>query len=67
MTAIVGCACGNDHETMPTDTEWVDGQWVEYPLVCTIHKRHLPCRKCLWAESGATTSEEYVAWLRKGQ
>jgi hypothetical protein len=67
MTLIRDCACGQDHETMPTETDWDGEKWVEYPLVCVEHKRHAPCRECLWDQSGATTTEEYVAWLRKGE
>lgn len=44
---------------MPTDEDGTE-------LVCVTHKRHEPCRKCLWEESGATTTEEYLTWLRKG-
>lgn len=39
---VVGCACGRDHDVMPTD---VDGT----ELVCRVHKRHIPCRRCLHA------------------
>lgn len=38
---------------MPMDEE--DG--VSYPLVCREHKRHEPCRPCLYAD------EEFLAFL----
>lgn len=47
---IEGCACGQDHEFMPVDYEydqWLD-KWFEIELVCRIHKRHIPCRKCMY-------------------
>lgn len=50
---ILNCGCGRDHETMPMDEE--DG--VLYPLVCREHKRHEPCRRCLYAD------EEFLAFL----
>lgn len=63
---IKDCACGQDHMTMPTDTDWDEnGNPITYDLVCVEHKRHLPCRKCLWRESGASTTEEYLEWLRR--
>lgn len=62
MRILIGdCACGHDHETMPTD---IDEDGFEYPLVCIEHKRHEPCRRCLHLESGATTTEEYLKWLK---
>lgn len=51
---IVDCACGHDHATVPTD----DGA----ELVCRVHKRHIPCRRC---ESGAVA--EIVAWAKSEQ
>jgi len=47
MAEITDCACGMDHETMPTDE---DENGVVYELVCRIHKRHIPCRRCLREE-----------------
>ena len=47
MTEIEGCACGKDHATMPTD---FDPEIGTYELVCRLHKRHLPCRKCLYGD-----------------
>ena len=47
VAEIVGCACGRDHEVMPTDIEYMgDGTPLTYELVCRLHKRHLPCRRC---------------------
>lgn len=44
---ILDCSCGQDHETMPM----VDiGDGYEAPGVCRIHKRHEPCRKCLYSD-----------------
>lgn len=37
--AVIGCACGLDHQEVPRDE---DGN----RLVCTVHKRHVPCRPC---------------------
>lgn len=51
VPAIQGCACGQDHMVVPTDQEYIDGELVEYELVCRTHKRHEPCRRCL-SESG---------------
>ena len=50
MADIVDCACGQDHEQMPVDFEYdpYTGDWVEYELVCRIHKRHIPCRRCIY-------------------
>lgn len=46
---IIGCACGKDHDTMPKDVEFDDnGKEWEYELVCRKHKRHEPCRRCLY-------------------
>jgi hypothetical protein len=47
--AIIDCACGKDHETMPTDTEYDEetGESHTYELVCRIHRRHEPCRPCM--------------------
>lgn len=51
MPEITGCACGRDHEVMPTDTDYLeDGTEFTYELVCREHKRHEPCRRCLRAE-----------------
>lgn len=47
---IKDCACGQDHMTMPTDVDEIDGEIVEYDLVCIKHKRHEPCRPCMRAE-----------------
>lgn len=44
---IVDCACGRDHVTMPTE----DG----FELVCRVHKRHEPCRKCAHARREAAS------------
>lgn len=41
---IEDCACGNDHDVMPTDTEG----GVTYELVCRYHKSHIPCRRCFY-------------------
>lgn len=46
---IVGCACGKDHMTMPSDTETVNGVEVTVELVCVVHRKHEPCRPCLRA------------------
>lgn len=44
---IIDCACGRDHMTMPKDTEFdEDGKEWEVELVCVMHKRHEPCRRC---------------------
>lgn len=40
---IKGCSCGQDHDTMPYDTD----EFGRFPLVCVKHKRHYPCRPCL--------------------
>ena len=48
---IKNCSCGKDHMTMPTDIDIdEDGNAFEYPLVCVIHKKHEPCRRCLAKE-----------------
>lgn len=49
---IVGCACGKDHMTMPTDTDYnEDGTEFTYELVCRVHRKHEPCRPCMRADS----------------
>lgn len=46
---IIDCACGKDHMTMPTDTEYDDetGESYRYNLVCRVHRKHEPCRPCM--------------------
>lgn len=45
---IIDCACGKDHMTMPTDTEFdEDGTELPYELVCRVHRKHIPCRPCI--------------------
>lgn len=39
MAELTDCACGQDHEVMPTDEDGTE-------LVCRIHRRHIPCRRC---------------------
>ena len=65
---IKDCACGHDHETMPRDIVCVEEDGTEYwaDMVCMKHKCHKPCRRCLRLRSGATTTEEYLDWLRGG-
>lgn len=65
MALIENCACGKDHEEMPRTLVYVEADGTEHyaDMVCLEHKRHIPCRECLWRDSGATTTEEYVAWL----
>lgn len=49
---IIDCACGKDHETMPTDVDYnEDGTEFSYELVCRIHRKHEPCRPCMRADS----------------
>lgn len=40
---IEGCACGQDHDTMPMIDVDHD-TWI--PGVCLTHKLHIPCRSC---------------------
>ena len=53
---IVDCACGRDHETMPmllidfTDS----GEEILEEAVCREHKRHVPCRPCLYSTEDST-------------
>lgn len=47
---VEGCACGRDHETMPTDFDPDFPEMGEYELVCRVHKRHIPCRPCMYGE-----------------
>lgn len=60
---IEDCGCGRDHETMPVDTEYDDdGNAYTYELVCRVHKRHEPCRKCIrdrYCDVEEWTQEEY--------
>jgi hypothetical protein len=58
MPEIVDCACGKDHEVMPVAE---DGYGV-YELVCRLHKRHLPCRRCRADLEGAL-----VTWAKSEQ
>lgn len=50
--AIIGCACGKDHVTVPTDTEYDEetGKEFTYELVCRVHRKHEPCRPCMRAD-----------------
>jgi hypothetical protein len=54
--AIIDCACGKDHETVPTDTEYDDetGESFTYELVCRIHRKHEPCRPCMRERRAST-------------
>lgn len=51
--AIIDCACGKDHMTVPTDTEYDDetGKEFTYELVCRTHRKHEPCRPCMRADN----------------
>lgn len=67
MALIEGCACGQDHETMPMidisdcfclilgDQPGCTHEVFEVPAVCVKHKRHEPCRPCM-REEGFTAS-----------
>lgn len=45
---IEDCACGHNHAHMPMiDVAVNDVGPVLAEGVCRIHKRHIPCRKCL--------------------
>lgn len=46
---IRDCACGQDHMTMPRDVMFYGGP--EIDLVCIEHKRHEPCRSCMYGEA----------------
>jgi len=41
---IADCACGQDHDKMPTVYDPEFG--VTFELICREHKRHVPCRRC---------------------
>lgn len=43
---IQDCACGRDHWEMPMAATGLD-YTIESDLVCRVHKRHFPCRKCV--------------------
>lgn len=49
---IIECACGKDHVTVPTDTEYDEetGKEFTYELVCRVHRKHEPCRPCMRAD-----------------
>ena len=53
---VLECACGDDHEVWTCDVGF-DGDSaneVRAYLVCPLHARHIPCRRCLYGSGGRT-------------
>ena len=46
---IKDCSCGSDHQEMPMDSVYPGLPPVE--LVCRVHKKHFPCKRCFAADA----------------